>query len=234
MTARYAVYLAPAPESALWKKASAWLGWNAATGEALPQHSLRGPVAGLAPPRIEEITAPPRFYGFHATIKAPFALAPGVEPEMLYRAADEFARGRAALRFALKISALSSFLAMTECQAEAEVAALHTYALNAFEPYRAALPQEEIRRRLEAGLSARQQLHLVRFGYPYVQEDFRLHFTLTGPLEQPERDTVAAVLEAYFADTLQAPIRFDALSIFTQTSRTAPFRLVHRSPFAPA
>ena len=68
---RYAVYVAPPPESALWRFGSAVVGRDAASGEA---------QLGFAPDGFDatawrSMTTKPRRYGFHATIKAPFRLA---------------------------------------------------------------------------------------------------------------------------------------------------------------
>ena len=68
--ARYAIYLAPKPETALWRFGSAVLGYDAATGLD---------VSGFRLPSLPEeqwlkATARARTYGFHATLKAPFRL----------------------------------------------------------------------------------------------------------------------------------------------------------------
>ena len=70
---RYAVYYAPAADSALWRFGSATLGYDALTGEDLPFAVPPGCDLALWPAFTEE----PRRYGFHATLKAPFELADG-------------------------------------------------------------------------------------------------------------------------------------------------------------
>ena len=67
---RYALYVAPPPESELWRFGCDVIGRDALTG---------APCFGFAPqgyppeswPRM---TSEPRRYGFHATLKAPFRL----------------------------------------------------------------------------------------------------------------------------------------------------------------
>lgn len=63
----YAVYAMPAP-GALADFGARWLGWDAAAGRAVIQPE----IVGLDVPGI---TAAPRRYGGHGTIKPPFALA---------------------------------------------------------------------------------------------------------------------------------------------------------------
>ncbi|HEY0291217.1 MAG TPA: DUF1045 domain-containing protein, partial [Hansschlegelia sp.] len=83
--ARYAIYYAPAPGTPLWSFGSSVLGYDAATGAAKP------PLAppGVGPEDWARITAQPRRYGFHATLKAPFHLTAGrTEAELLAMAAN--------------------------------------------------------------------------------------------------------------------------------------------------
>ncbi|TVQ39233.1 MAG: hypothetical protein EA356_01915, partial [Geminicoccaceae bacterium] len=73
MAHRQAIYFAPAPTTDLHRFASAWLGRDAYTGEVLSQPL----VEGIRAERLHALTASPRRYGFHATLKAPFRLADG-------------------------------------------------------------------------------------------------------------------------------------------------------------
>jgi hypothetical protein len=57
----------------LWEFGSATIGYDAASGEAIS----RRPPLGLARERWTALTAEPRCYGFHATLKAPFGLSDG-------------------------------------------------------------------------------------------------------------------------------------------------------------
>ena len=68
---RYAVYAAPQP-GPLADFAARWLGWDPVAGEAVAHPE----VSGLPRP-VEALTASPRKYGFHCTLKPPFRLADG-------------------------------------------------------------------------------------------------------------------------------------------------------------
>ena len=70
---RYALYYAPPAETALWRFGSAVLGYDAVTAEDI---AFTVPQA-CDPAAWAELTAEPRRYGFHATLKAPFELATG-------------------------------------------------------------------------------------------------------------------------------------------------------------
>jgi hypothetical protein len=79
MTARYAVYFAPAVESLLWQTGSAWLGRDARSEAYVPQPQIEG----ISAERLQALTASPRRYGLHATLKPPFHLNDGVTVDML-------------------------------------------------------------------------------------------------------------------------------------------------------
>jgi len=230
MTARYAIYYAPHAASALWRKACAWLGRDAVTGEAV----ARPYVAGLDGLDIDDLTADPRHYGFHATLKAPFELAEGrTEAELLAAAAD-FAAGLQAFEARIAPAALGRFLAFRLHDSEAEMQALHAACVRAFEPFRALLSDADLARRRKAPLTLEQDVRLVAWGYPYVFEDFRFHMTLTGSIrEDALRERVLAALRAHFAEE-SGLHRFDGVAVFRQTDRQAPFDILERFTFRAA
>ena len=71
--ARYAIYWAPDP-GPLADWAARWLGWDPAGGMDLVHPDLPA-----LPRPVAEITATPRKYGFHGTVKPPFRLAEGTD-----------------------------------------------------------------------------------------------------------------------------------------------------------
>ena len=79
MDTRYAIYFAPRPESPLKRFADAWLGRDPDRDERVSQPVIEG----FAPERLHEITAFPRHYGFHATLKAPFRPVPDLAADAL-------------------------------------------------------------------------------------------------------------------------------------------------------
>ena len=84
---RYAVYFAPHPGSLGWLAGSHWLGRCAAQLQPLQQLAIKGVSAD----DLHRLTAAPRRYGWHATLKAPFALAPGTDWITLHQAVQEVA-----------------------------------------------------------------------------------------------------------------------------------------------
>ena len=91
---RYAVYLAPPPESALWRFGSDVIGRDAASGQQRPGFA----AAGFDAEAWRDMTSEPRRYGFHATIKAPFRLADDASLSDLSAALAALARAEALRR----------------------------------------------------------------------------------------------------------------------------------------
>lgn len=227
MTARYAIYYAPQADSELWRKASAWLGRDAFTGETTP----RPRVAELEDLDLADLTADPRHYGFHATLKAPFELTEGRSEDELVAETNQFAATLAPFTARIAPAALGRFLAFRLEDGEAEMQALHAACVRAFEPFRAPLSDADTARRRKAPLTAEQDAKLLRWGYPYLFDDFRFHMTLTGAIrDEAVQARVLAALQTHFSAE-SGPHRFDGVALFRQVHRQAPFTVVQRSPF---
>jgi len=225
--ARYAVYFAPTPGGPLERFGAAWLGRDAATGAALAQPAL----AGIDPGRLAAITEAPRHYGFHATLKPPFALSPQHGAADLLAAVAAFANRQApVVAPPLTLGRLDGFLALVLAAPSDGVGSLAAACVAAFEGFRAPASAEDMARREAAGLSPRQRALLHRWGYPYVIEEYRFHMTLTGRIDAAESDTVAAALAPLAAALCRDPLIIDALSVFVQGDRSQPFRLAARYP----
>ncbi len=229
MTARFAIYFSPDGGSPLARVGAAWLGRDCATGEE-PRHPA---VPGFPPARIAEITAPARHYGFHATLKPPFALAEGRTADELDRLLDDFARRRAPVGgLTLAVRVLDGFLALMPTRESAELQGLAADCVRVFDSFRASASDEELRQRRSAGLSALEESLLQCWGYPYVMEGFRFHMTLTGRLPPEERERLAPVLSRMFDPVIGPSFAIDAVGLFRQESRDRPFRLVRRYPLS--
>lgn len=221
---RYAVYYAPAPDSPWWVAGSQWLGRCAAQDQPLAQPT----VPGLTAAEFSALTAAPRRYGWHATLKAPFALAEGVSLTTLRAALRELGQSLTAFAMpTLRVARLDDFLALVP-QGSADrlqvVAAACVTQLNALS---APLSAAELQRRRQAQLTPEQDQMMVRWGYPYVMEHFRFHCSLTGPLKglsSIQIDAVQGAAESLF-HKLPA-CRFDTLALFAEPTPGAEFLLL--------
>jgi len=225
---RYAVYYAPPEGSPLDRFGRAWLGRDAATGADVEPPTL----PGLDRARWREITAEPRRYGFHGTLKPPFALADGRQADDLLAAVAGFAAGRAGFVLPpLRLARLSGFLALIPSMPSEPLAALAADCVRTFDAFRAPPGEAELARRRRAGLDPRQEANLLRWGYPYVMEDFRFHLTLTCRLGPDEADRVERGLERLVAPLLKAPFVVDAITVFEEAAPGEPFLRIARLPF---
>jgi putative phosphonate metabolism protein len=231
MTPRYAIYFAPAAGSPWWDFGSAWLGYDARRAIELPQPA----IAGVPAARFAALTAAPRRYGFHATLKAPMHLSAGTDAAALAAALSRFASTRAPFVLPpLRLARMDGFLACVPESHDVRVHALADECVHAFDAFRAPPAAAELARRNAAGLDARQAELLARWGYPHVFERFRFHMTLTGRLDGEPDDEVRAVTAAATAAVAalsHAPLICDAVCLFVQASADARFVLMDRFAF---
>lgn len=238
---RYAIYFMPHPDSAFWRFGSAVLGYDAASGDSVPQIGPEG--FDLASWRL--LTADPRAYGFHATIKAPFRLAQGVGEQELVAEFGRFAAAQTPFDLPrLEAAAIEAragkgaFIALVEPVAKPAtpaLLALEHAAVEAFEPFRAPLTDKEFARRLPERLTERERANLDRYGYPFVHEDFRFHLTLTGLVPSAQVEAARAGLAALHAEQVGiGPVPVDGLGLFRQEAGEPNFKVLTRVPFGGA
>jgi putative phosphonate metabolism protein len=227
MTARYAVYFAPDPASPLTSWAASWLGCDVAAGITRRQPA----IAGVTAERLCEITAEPRCYGFHATLKPPFALDAGHDADELDTAIEAVAGGLAAFAAPpLRLSSISGFWALTLSAPCPAMLTLADTCVQALDRFRAPPTDSELARRRQANLTPRQEALLAEWGYPYVIDEFRFHMTLTGRLDGPQRHAVGEALAPLVEPFCRDPLTVDTISLLRQEAADAPFRLIRRYP----
>lgn len=206
---RYAVYWTPAP-GPLAAVGAAWLGWDAEAGAEAAQPD----VPGLPEP-LAAVTAAPRAYGLHATIKPPFRLAEGTGPAALDEALAALAARLAPVVLpGLAIAAIGPWQTLLPEGDEAGLNALAAEVVAGLDAFRAPPSAAEIARRNPDALTARQRALLDRWGYPHVMEEFRFHITLSGPHGggAPPAAIIAAAA-AHVGPHLPRPFVLDALSL---------------------
>lgn len=225
--ARYAVYYAPPASDPLWAFGCAWLGRDAEGGSPAPRPAL----SGFAPGWLEQATAAPRRYGFHATLKPPFALAPGHDREALIAAVRVFAASRPPAEGPpLRPTRLGDFLALVPAGPAPMIEALAAATVESLDAFRAPPGEAELARRRVAGLDAREEAHLIRWGYPYVMDRFRFHLTLTGPLDRAEAERLGDALAPLVAPLCRPALAIAEIALFEALRPGEPFHLILRAP----
>jgi putative phosphonate metabolism protein len=224
---RYAIYYAPAPGSDLDRFGAQLLGYDAFTGVDLPFPD--GVLQRV--PNWRDLTSDPRKYGFHATLKAPLALAPGQAEAGLLAACEAFAASPRRLPVIRPIvSSISGFIAVVPAEPSGELERLAADCTREFDSFRAPLTAEDRARRNPSRLTPRQCDHLDRWGYPYVMEDFRFHMTLTGRLDAERREPVLNMLRDRFTAIGLTELAIDRLALFHQESAGSRFAIIGHWP----
>jgi putative phosphonate metabolism protein len=223
--ARYAVFWAPPTGSALARFGAAWLGWDAESARDVE----RLPVT--LPRPLPEMTRAPWRYGFHGTLKSPFRLAEGTDATALDAAiAALAARTPPARGPGLAPSARLGFAALMPSGYAPEIDTLAAACAQEFDHFRAPPSELELKRRRATGLTARQEANLIRWGYPYVFEDFRFHLTLSGRLKPGEAAPLLDALAPLVSPHLEPELRIDDVALFGDPGRNRGFRLLRRYP----
>ncbi|MES2889091.1 MAG: DUF1045 domain-containing protein [Pseudomonadota bacterium] len=225
---RHAVYWAPEPTHLLWQAGCAWLGRD-------PSGRLRLDGDPQRP------TTEPRRYGFHATLKAPFRLAPhACEADLLSAVQALAARTPVFPMPALQVRFHEDYLALQPIgpiEATHPLRRLADACVSELDRWRAPLTEADTQRRLQnSELSAEHLDHLHRWGYPHVFDQWRFHMTLSDslPLERrAERDALEAQARQFFALALRVPLTCSSLCVFTEPAPGQPFRLAHRWALQP-
>ncbi len=216
---RYAIYFVPSPQAQLWRFGCEALGYDSVQGEAVPFHGHDF----YQHAEIEEWTASPRRYGFHATLKPPFVLTEGKSVRGLEYAAADFCASRKAFTVSrLDVVAIGSFLALVPDVPSQKLNTLAADCVTVFEPWRAPLSKTDRARRLQCPLTDNQMAHLDTWGYPYVFDEFRFHMTLTGRLPGAVQGEALAALRALYAP-IAKPVDINGIAICEQSARDARF-----------
>lgn len=217
---RLALYFTPPADDGLTCAAGQWLLRDPFADKTLPPAE----TDGLSAAEHAAAIADPQRYGFHATLKAPFELAASASPELLIAEAERFAAGYPRFEISrLVLGQLGPFFALVPDAPHPPLQNFAAEVVTRFEPFRAPLSESDISRRKPEQLPPAQREHLLRWGYPYVFEEFRFHMTLTGPIEESRRAVMHRLLEARFMDFLNRPLAISHLAVFVEEERGAPF-----------
>lgn len=225
-TVRHAIYFAPEADHPLWAAGCDWLG------------RPRDGIGAGAPARAGVAT--PWRYGFHATLKAPMRLAPGLDEAGLRAALQGLARQHRAFTLpALAVDRLGGFLALRPVLPLAPdhpLRRLADDAVQALDAWRMPLTPAEAQRQLRAAHSPRQQAQVGRWGYAHVLDDWRFHLTLSDDLADSDPallDRLLQQAQPHFAAALRQPVVCRSLCLFTEPAPGAPFECRARVALMP-
>lgn len=214
---RFAIFYLP-EAGALAKFGASWLGWDVEAGEAC----AHPPVKDVA-----DYTTTPRKYGFHGTLKPPFRLAGGTNAASLRDDLTHFAATRPPVQIdGLALSKIGKFLALVPIGDTAALADLAFACVREFDHYRRPADAAELERRRAAELTPRQDNLLLKWGYPYVADEFRFHLTLTSKLDPTTQANAFEAIRQRLPD-LQQPYPITSVSLAGER-QDGRFQLIQR------
>ena len=213
---RYAIYYIP--DLPLFQIGSDWLGWNSLTGQETTLTANH-----------HRITDRPRKYGFHATMKPPFSLASNSTQGELQDAFQAFcATVSPATGGTLKISRLGRFLAMTQDVQSNDVTDLAASTVSHFGKFRAPLSDNDIQKRRQRRLTPEQDALMLRWGYPYVMQEFKFHMTLTGPLQNDEIVSIEQLANTRFQEFIGQSLNIALLALLGEDRDSGRFHVIEK------
>ena len=218
--ARLALYWAPAVDDPLHRLGSTWLGRDAESGAPLRQPELPGLD-------IAALTADPRGYGLHATLKPPFRLA--VSWAEAIAAAEALAARTAPFDLPpLAVADLDGFLALRETAPCPALHALADACVVALEPCRAPPGEAELARRRRHGLTPRQDELLPPLRLPACAGAMALPRHPDPPPDRGGKGGGAARRHRLPRRGPGPAAPVTELTLFTQARAGAPFLIAER------
>ena len=196
---RYGVFYTPS--GAFAKAGAQWLGWDLDTGQPVGKPDL-------------SITKRPQKYGFHGTIKPPFFLANGKTLADLEAAFATLCSGLETVSVAgLSPACIGSFVALVPTGEINTLRMMAGRVVSELDPLRAPTSDTELVRRRKSKLTQVQDAHLMKWGYPYVFDQFKFHMTLSGNLTRERQNAVQDQAKSVFASVIPSPFVIDAVSL---------------------
>ena len=225
---RVAIFYAPGSQTTLWEFGGNWLGWDVQHAKSVTHPDING-----LPEPIETLVATPQKYGFHGTLKAPFRLHDDQTIDGLKAAMKVFCDQRQPFRIGkMKVATLGRFVAIIQENPSEMFAEFASEIVTHFDEFRAPLSDEDIaKRRNKSKLTARQDELMLKWGYPYIFEEFKFHLTLTGKLSEQNAQIVRDRLSDHLKPILDAPVEAVDLCLYGERE-DGRFEIIERFPFS--
>ena len=223
---RCAICFTPPADDTLTIAAARWLRRDPYTGAR-----IAWPVEGLVETDHAFLTAAPRRIGFHGSLKAPFRIASEHDLAEVQTALAKFCRRVPPITIdAVRITLIENFFALVPAAPNSELDELAADFVTVFDQYRSPTSDLDLARGDIGRLNGRQFANLLAWGHPYVLDQFCFHMTLTGPIDELERDYVAQMLKRHFGAATDAPLCISQVALFVEPEPNAPFLIdsVHR------
>jgi ribose 1,5-bisphosphokinase len=214
---RVALYYAPPADSAAWRRGSDWLGRDALNGA-----STLSVLEQSGGARARQAAR----YGWHATLKAPFMLQPALTVAQLIEHVAALARRFEPFDLPLAVADMAGFLVLRPVDPPPVLAELASACVVGLEP----LADRRLPGKPRHGLNARQRQLLLRWGYPYVFEQYRFHLTLSDTLGPGcDATPLKQAAQRHFAGHMTPSVQ--GIALFAEAEADGPFRYLAHCGF---
>lgn len=227
---KYAVYWVPKRTDALARFGVSWSGWCADQGE----FRRRG-TFGELPFDVEAVTSQVRRNGFHAVIKAPFALGAGRSRFVLEHALGAVAEGNVSFQLPrLRLAMVNGCVALAPYEDCGELDDLLARTGAALSPLETAAPDDGFAEAPARALTAAPGPgradtgpadSVVRFPATATR---LFHVPLTDPLDPELASEVMQALHPLLAPMLDEPRQLHDVALMADPGEGRPLRLLQR------
>ncbi len=225
---RYAIYYVPPESDHLTKFAASWFGWDVYQGIRVNYSELSNLNYD-----IKEITKKPCKYGLHGTLKAPFSLAKD-------RTIDELRLSLSRLSSSIKkfeipfisLRKISGFIAIVPTTQNKKLNFLAKKCLQELDCFREVESLEILNKRRSVELSSSMKQNLLKWGYPYVLNDFQFHLTMTSKLAPKVSENVFSVLSSELSSVLNSPLVISKICLFGESKIHGKFKVIEEFSLA--
>ena len=219
---RFAIYYMPSGSNPLSIFASSWFGWNPHQGRDVSYPVLKNLNVNIA-----ELTTKPGKYGLHGTLKPPFALAKHKNFEEFRVAVSKLSKSIYKFEIpSISLRVMNGFIAIVPTIQNEYMNCLAKKCVKELDDFREPESSMSVNKRRSVGLSERQEIHLRKWGYPYVLDDFNFHLTLTEQLEPQLLENVFLVLASKLKRVLLAPLLVDRIFLCGESVDNGRFKVI--------
>ena len=225
---RYYIGYTPHPNSKLWKLISAWLGYDCAR-DTKPKTVL---TLGLPKKVHTEAVSSALRIGFSCVFYPPFKLREDMDIEELVIHSQTFCHTLTPVTTgALKVQSNGGQIIIAPLSTDKKIIDLAGDCVRFFDNFRLKGPPVPINGQMHKALSQRQIDYLIKWGNPYVFEEFAFTMPLTGRIPKTILGPLTDYLQNQLIHYLSHGLTVDGLYLFGQKTGSEPARLINYFPF---
>ncbi|GJM02328.1 MAG: hypothetical protein DHS20C08_08290 [Rhodomicrobium sp.] len=225
---RYIIALAPSKLSLLWTLAAKWLAYDAASKRSVKEPETLGLPQNIHNPTVSPI----RRSGFGILLSGPFQLHRALSVEDLINYVDAFAEQQEPMNSGkLNIRAIENRLYMEPLRNSPKIRNLADECVRYFHKFR--MPSKELPANspIRKALTAPQLEHYLKWGQPYVFDEFKQQIPLTARLPDQVVKAMQVRLSNHFGNSLNGGLKVDNLTLFRQPDNLQPAEMIHQADF---